>query len=60
MFLQKKKKKKKKKKSDEPAEKKTPEQLLEEIQDWTLKLQKAREERNYFQVIIDACSGCVR
>lgn len=47
---QKKKKKKKKKKDDEPAEKKTPEQLLEEIQDWTLKLQKAREERNYFQV----------
>merc|ERR1712166_177711 len=46
----KKKKKKKKKKSDEPAEKKTPEQLLEEIQDWTLKLQKAREERNYFQL----------
>jgi len=47
---EKKKKKKKKKKDDEPAEKKTPEQLLEEIQDWTLKLQKAREERNYFQL----------
>jgi len=46
----KKKKKKKKKKDDEPAEKKTPEQLLEEIQDWELKLQKAREERNYFQL----------
>merc|ERR1711935_507512 len=46
----KKKKKTKKKKDDEPAEEKTPEQLLEEIQDWTLKLQKAREERNYFQL----------
>merc|ERR1712070_151001 len=44
------KKKKKKKKDDEPTEKKTPEQLHEEIADWSLKLQKAREERNYFQL----------
>merc|ERR1712188_14888 len=44
------KKKKKKKKDDEPTERKTPEQLHEEIADWTLKLQKAREERNYFQL----------
>merc|ERR1712057_114113 len=42
--------KKKKKKDDEPAERKTPEQLTEEIADWSLKLQKAREERNYFQL----------
>merc|ERR1711988_623624 len=43
-------KKKKKKKDDEPTERKTPEQLTEEIADWSLKLQKAREERNYFQL----------
>merc|ERR1711907_486919 len=43
-------KKKKKKKDDEPTERKTPEQLHEEIADWSLKLQKAREERNYFQL----------
>jgi len=44
------KKKKKKKKDDEPTERKTPEQLHEEIADWSLKLQKAKEERNYFQL----------
>merc|ERR1711939_150001 len=44
------KKKKKKKKDDEPTERKTPEQLHEEIMDWSLKLQKAKEERNYFQL----------
>jgi len=43
-------KKKKKKKDDEATEKKTPEQLHEEIADWSLKLQKAKEERNYFQL----------
>lgn len=43
-------KKKKKKKDDEPTERKTPEQLHEEIMDWSLKLQKAKEERNYFQL----------